>query len=347
MAKTKFVQFNTKKYEDDCHVIGSNLYIIPFTRGTNRDWRKEYADYIIAKATGSDMPTPTLKNITNTFWGVFYKPEDMEYEEFCNKIDAGEIAMIGHTPIIPTGNDYTRVDNNGNLLVKTLTSKLEDYTNCGNMLIDGRTGEVLRMPQASTIINSLTDQSNYYTCEIYDTEVDKESGNKVVTGKSYNFLDADGKIVNSERNFTLSPDGYSITQFPRKYYDREGSKVIHDSTIYPDGYVVAEGRHINFYESPIALIKENRYRIDNGYMGLVDNEEQFLTALYSRKNMLDNIVTSYGIKFDEGKITYKMYRRLMDLLNDEFDKYEEFEAKFETDADRKFAETLSNTHDQN
>ena len=347
MAKTRFVQFNTKNYENDCHVKGSNLYIIPFARGTNRDWRKELSDYIIAKATGSEMPTPTQKNITDTYWGVFYKPEDMEYDEFCRLIDDGEIAMIGHAPIIPTGNDYTRTDINGNLLVKTINSKLDNYNNCGNMLIDGRTGEILRMPQASTIICSLNDQSNYYTMEIYDTEIDKKTGNKVVTGRSYNFLDADGKIVNAERNFTLSPDGYSITQFPRKYYDREGGKVIHDSNIYPEGYVVVEGRFINFYESSIALIEENRYRLSNGYTSLIDNEEKYLADLYARKNMLDHIVTTYGIKYDEDKITDGMYSRLMSKINDEYDKYEEFEEKFETDADRKFAENLDNTLGQN
>lgn len=347
MSKTRYVQLNTKKYENDCRVAGSNLYIIPFTRGTSRDLRKEYADYIIAKATGSEMPTSRNKNIIDTYWGVFYKPEDMEYDEFCRKIEDGKIAMIGHTPIIPTGNDYTRTDNNGNLLVKTLTSKLEDYNNCGNMLIDGRTGEILRMPQPSTIINSLTDDSNYYTIEIYGTTVDKQTDNKIVTDKSYNFLDADGKIVNADTNFRLSEDGYSICQFPRNYYDRDGKKVINDDLIYPEGYVVVEGRFINFYESPIALIEENRYRTSNGLAELVDDERIYLEALYHRKDMLDKLVTTYGIKYDEGKITDKMYSKLMDLINDEYDKYEEFESKYETESDRKFAESLENIHEQN
>ena len=259
-----------------------------------------------------------------------------------------EIGKIYMRLIIMINNDENSYITN---LIKVMSSwivkKLDNYNNCGNMLIDGRTGEILRMPQASTIICSLNDQSNYYTMEIYDTEIDKKTGNKVVTGRSYNFLDADGKIVNAERNFTLSPDGYSITQFLRKYYDREGGKVIHDSNIYPEGYVVVEGRFINFYESSIALIEENRYRLSNGYTSLIDNEEKYLADLYARKNMLDHIVTTYGIKYDEDKITDGMYSRLMSKINDEYDKYEEFEEKFETDADRKFAENLDNTLGQN
>lgn len=330
MGKNNYIKFqsDTKLYEEDCHIKNSNLYIFQFTKGTNRDWRKEYADYIIAKATGQDLPNIDTKNIVEAFWGVFYKPEDMDYKEFCDKVNAGEIAMAGHTPIIPTGNDYTQVDRNGNLLVKTITSKLEDYTNCGNMLIDGKTGEVLREPQPSTIINALPENSNFYPIEIYQTTIDKNTGNKVTIGKSYNFLDPNGKIVNSERNFELSQDGYGVYKFPRNYYDRERGKVINDWTIYPPAYVVVEGRHINFYESPIEIIEENRNRIKNYTEPLVLDEEPYVKELKNRKETLDGITEFYGKRFDNKDITDNMYDKILDILNSEYDKLDKFEEQY-------------------
>lgn len=338
-----YIQFqsDTKKYEEDCRVkgSGSHLYIFPFTKGTSRDWRKEYTDYLLSKYTGEKI-IPDKRSKIDTFWGVFYKPEDMDYNEFCRKVENGEIGMIGNTPIIPNGNDLTRLDLNGNLLVKTINSKLDNYLNCGNMLINGETGEIVRTTQPSQIINSLDDHDEFYKLEIYSTTVDKATGNQYVSGKEYNFLTPEGKLVSPKQNFSLTDKDFEITKFTRNYYDSDNKKVINDWSIYPYGYVVAQGRDIHFYDSPVRLLKEIRTENTDIHhlMGKDDVEIPLLADFYERREQLDMLKVKADTLYNNGKITSGMYERLSMLLSDEYDRYDEFRHLHETDRDRNLAD---------
>lgn len=343
MSNVQF-QSNTKKHEEDCHVKGgwfdSSLYIFSFTKGTSRDWRKEYSDYLLSKFTGQSIPSQRHK--IDTFWGVFSKPKDMDYEEFCRKVDDNEIGMIGNTPIIPTGNNLTKLDNNGNLLVKTINSQLDDYIDCGNMLIDGTTGKVLRNPHPSVIINAPTIHTgNYYLMEIYKTATDNKTGNQQVVSKEYNFLSPDGKVINSEANFTLSEADYSFKKVPRNYYEKDGKNVINDWNIYPFCYIITEGKKIYFFDGPVSLMED--IRSDEHLSNIIDqNSKTFILAdLYERKGQLEDIQNKTNRMLNNGKITQKMYDNIMSIISDEFDKYTEFSEHYETDHDRKLAQQLA------
>lgn len=337
-------QSDTKKYEEDCYVKGnfgfnSNLYIFPFTKGTNRDLRKEYADFLLAKYTGETI-VPEKKHKIDTFWGVFCKPENMEYAEFCEKVNSGEIGMIGNTPIIPTGNDLTKLDMNGNLLVKTINSNLDNYQDCGNMLINGETGAVIHSPKPSRIINALDYKTgNYYLVEIYKTTLDKETGNQYVSGKEYNFLTPEGKLVNSDTNITLSYDeDFNLVKIPRNYFEKDGKKLINDWNIYPCCYALTKNRDIYFFDSPLNLLEDYR---TNGYSAdILDSnaEINILADVYERKAELENVRNKADNMYFDKKISSAMYDKLAILVCDEYDRYDEFRVKYETARDRELAE---------
>ena len=130
MAK-KYVQFasNTLKYESDSYIKGSDgLYIFQFGTGTNRDLRQELVNYHAKKNGLNELikDSKPAKNIGESFWGVFKKPDGQSYEDFVDDVKNSRVGFIGNSPIIPTGRDYTQLDDNGNLLVATINSNLDN-----------------------------------------------------------------------------------------------------------------------------------------------------------------------------------------------------------------------------
>lgn len=338
MAKNKYVQFasNTKKYEEDSFVKGSNgIYYFSFTTGTNRDLRQEFLDYIQKKLGGQPMNSNEQKNIGESYFGFFKREDNETYEEFIEAIEEGKRGPIGQTYAIPTGRDYTQVDMNGNILVATINSNLENYQDCGNMLIDGMTGKVIRAPRPSVIINSVDERSGFYPIEIYRSEENKETGNKDIVAREYNFLSPDGKIVNSEFNFSKAPYGEEVIyKCPRNYYQKDGKYVVNDWNIYPMAYVYCTGRDIMFFESARDLLIENRRLKKLNQKPLIDDETIYLKEFYQRKNELDKIIEKLGKNVDDSEISQTIYENIMKIMGDEYDKIDEFESKYETETDK-------------
>ena len=345
------IQFasNTLKYESDSYVKGSNgLYVFQFGTGTNRDLRQELVNYHAKKKGLTELVKDSNpnKNIGECFWGVFKKPDDQSYEDFIDDVKHSRVGFIGNSPIIPTGRNYTKVDLNGNLLVATVNSKLDDYIDgCGNMLISGETGEVIRAPRPSVIINPADKITGFYPIEVYKTRENMVTGNKEVYDREFNFLDPDGKILCDDYNF--SSDGEQrIYEVPRNFYMREGKCVYNSWDLYPTAYVIADWNKTKLYPSIVDLLVESRSRVNDGDEPLVKNEYPYLQAYYKRKNQLDAITESLGQAFDAGAITESIYNKALKCLDAEYGKFEFFEKYVATVDDDKIEEQLLNGSEQ-
>lgn len=339
------VQFasNTMKYESDSYIKGSNgLYVFQFGTGTNRDLRQELINYHAKKRGLEDLVKDSnpSKNIGECFWGVFKKPEGQSYEDFIDDVKHSRVGFIGNSPIIPTARDYTRLDMNGNLLVATINSKLDNYLDgCGNMLIDGMTGNVIRSPRPSVIINPADKNTGYYPIEIYKTKENKDTGVKEVYDREYNFLDSDGKILCDEYNFQLK-DEEEIIQVPRNFYVRDGKCVYNSWEIQPYAYVQCRWNGVRLFPTVTDLLVENRDRIANGELPILQDETPYLKEYYYRKNEIDVVTEMLGKAFDSGKITEKIYQQALNILNQEYDKIDFFDQHMATDEDRRIGDQV-------
>ena len=65
---------------------------------------------------------------------------------------------IAGTPIIPTGLDYSKVYMNGNVLLASINSHLENEDRVGNILINAD-GEVIRSPKPSVLIREADERT--------------------------------------------------------------------------------------------------------------------------------------------------------------------------------------------
>ena len=340
-----YVQFasNTLKYERDSVVRGSDgLYVFQFGTGTNRDLRQELINYHARKKGMTDLikDSNPSKNIGECFWGIFKKPDDQSYEDFIDDVKNSRVGFIGNSPVIPTGRDYTRVDRNGNLLVATVNSKLDNYIDgCGNMLISGKTGNVLRAPRPSVIINPADKVTGFYPIEVYKTRENMATGNKEVYDREFNFLDPEGKILCDDYNF--SSDGeQKIYEVPRNFYVRDGKCLYNSWDIHPTAYVFADWNKTTLYPSVVDILVESRSRVEKGEEPLVKSEIPYLQAYYKRKNQLDNITESLGQAFDAGTITELIYNKALKYLDAEYTKFEFFDKYLATPDDEKIEEEI-------
>lgn len=348
--KNNNIQFqsNTNKYEKDTRIHGSDvLYLMQTMSGTNRNLRDEYIDYLTFKSTGV-QPKQEEKNVGAYFWKVYKKPENMPYDEFVKAVNNGTIRELGNSPITILGRQANELDINGNYLCATINSNLQDEMDeCGNMLIDGTTGEVLRKPTPSIIINKADDRTGFYLVEQYKSTLDKLTGNQVITDKQYNFLDTDGKLISKNTYFNRANFGEKLIKpVYRNFYARDGKSVINSYDIYPMGYIYNEGQDFMYLESDLRLVIENKYRVSKGLAPIDNLDNYHIERAGKRLSELNQIVEQIGMSYDLGEITDETYSKIMGIINDEFDKAEEFKAKYATDEEIKLFENAQESGDK-
>ena len=337
---SKDVQFqsNTKKDLKSSLVKGSNeIHYLQFATGANRDFRKEYLDYCTYKLTGVQTNTPKPSTIGECVWGLYKRgvnpitKEPRTDEEFLKAIENQEIGPLGDTYIIPTGRDYTQVDQNGNILIASITSHLENYTDCGNILIDGQTGKTIRKSKPNVIINTCQKTNGFYPIEFYTTTTDKKTGEKKVTGLKYNFLSPDGKCVSPDFGFTKVPhEEKRIFSFNRNFYSRHDGTFLSDWDLYPKAYVYCYEKTPYFFNGEWELLQENKRRVENGLEPIVDDEKPFIVAMFARQNFLDEKTEELGKAFDDGAFSQEVYNDAMKVLNEEYNQLEKFIKNNET-----------------
>ena len=333
MAK-KDVQFqsNTKKDLERSFIKGSNgIYYFQFATGANRDFRKEYLDYCEYKLTGAQPTSSKLSTIGECVWGLYKRGVNpltrapRTDEEFLRAIDNQEISPLGDTYIIPTGRDYTQVDQNGNILIASITSHLENYTDCGNILIDGQTGKAIRKSKPNVIINACQKTNGFYPIEVYSTTTDKKTGEKNVSGLKYNFLTPDGKCVSPDFSFPKVPhEERCVYSFNRNFYSRHDGTVLSDWELYPKAYVYCSEKTPYFFNGEWELLKENRRRVEKGLEPIVDNETPFVVAMFERLDFLDEKTEELGKAFDDGEFSQEVYNDAMKVLNNEYNQLEKY-----------------------
>ena len=343
MAK-RDIQFqsSTLKYEEDSYIKGSNgLYYFQFSTGTNRDLRQDLINYL-AKKNGLDHLVDNNiehKNIGDSFWGIFKKPEGMTYDEFITKVKSSKIGFIGQSPIIPTGRDYTRLDQNGNLLIATINSNLDNYQDCGNVLID-KDGNVIRAAQPSTIINACDERSGFYPVEIYKSKANKTTGAKEVYAREWNFLDPSGKILCDEYNFECHLGEEEIISVPRNFYMKDGKNVYTDWGLLPNAYVLCAGRQPKLYLSAVDVLIENRKKKAEGLAPIVEDERQYLEEYFLRKDKIENLFKELSDRLDSGSITQAIYNKIMNILDNECVMNDEFEENYKTENDQQLEDSI-------
>lgn len=337
---------NTKK--EISLVPGSkDIYLASYGTGNTVDLYEEMVAHLLGKQTAN------ISTLSNSLWYLFKKDDYMSYAEFVKKLEKGELAPIGMSPIVLTKKNIS-VDMNGNILVSTINSnQTSDYNNDnGNMLIRGvgeNSGAVIRKPQASTVIHAVNDATGFYQTSRYNYRKDPKTGKITITGREYNFLDGDGKILRNSENFTKPTDfnEIKITPVNRNYYDRDHGKQLSDWNILPTAYVVATTSYIDAYSSARDLIIENRRRKNMDGEELLNDEKKYLVDMFKYENDLNNTkIEELGKKFDNGEITARMYNKVLDVINDELAKIEEFKEKFATPEDKKLEEKMYEYLDQ-
>lgn len=347
MAKENQIQYrgNSNKKELDTYVRGSNgLYIFQFLTGASHNPRESWINTLIARANGT-TPVENGRTIGAYLWNVYKKDENMSYEDFVKGVNKNEIAPLTKTAIYIPGKTPNEVDMNGNLLVATSNSELlEESDGCGNILIDGQTGKVLRAPAPSVIINQVDERTGYYLIEKYIEKTNPKTGNTYTDDKLYNFLDADGKLISSKTFFHRADMGTKLfTPVTRNYYARDGKKVINSYDIYPTGYIYNQGQDFMFLESDISVVLENRYRKSRGLEPINTLDNYHLIQAGKRLKELDEIIQVIGEDYDMGQISDATYQDMMSKFNDEYDKIEEFKQKYATPEDLEILDAYTNS----
>lgn len=333
---------NTKKEISLVH--GSkNIYIVSYGTGNTVD----LYDAMVAHLLGKD--TPNINTLSSSSWYLFKKDNNMPYAEFVKKLEKYELAPIGMTPIVLTKKNIS-VDINGNILVSTANgNQASDFNNNnGNMLIRGvgeNSGTIIRQPQASTIIHEVDEATGFYTISRFKHTKDAKTGKISITGREYNFLDGDGKILRNGENFTIPTDfnEIKITPVNRNYFDRDHGKQLSDWDILPTAYVVAgiginnsnaSARNCRAFASARDFIIENRRLKSIGGEPMAEDEKFYLIDMFKHEDDLEAKTEELGKKFDNGEITAGMYHKVINIIDDEIAKIKEFEIKLATPEDK-------------
>ena len=337
MAKENQVQYrgNSNKKEYDTYVRGSNgLHIFQFMTGASHNPRESWINTLIARSNGTDIPK-NGRTIGAYLWNIYKKDEDMPYSDFVKAVNDCKIAPLTKAPVYIPNRAPNITDCNGNLLVATVNSELlgED-DGCGNVLIDGQTGECLRKPAPSIVINKVDERTGYYLIEKYVEKVDSKTGETYTDDKLYNFLDAEGKLISSKAYFhRANYDEKLFAPVTRNYYARDGKKLINSYDIYPTGYIYNQGQDFMFLESDLSVVFENRYRVSKGIEPINTLDYYHLMQTGKRLGELDQIIKAIGEDYDMGQISDATYKDMMSKFNDEYDKIDEFKQKYATQED--------------
>ena len=333
----KNMQFISSTTKDGFYIKGTdNLYVFQLTTGTAENPRQAFLNYLYEKNGMQERVSESTTKSTagESFWAIIQKPEDMEFADFAEGVKNNEYPYIAGTPIIPTGLDYSQVDMNGNILLASINSHLENEDRVGNILINAD-GEVIRSPKPSVLIREADERTGFYLIEVYDYQVDKVTGKKRPVAKSYNFLDPKGKILANDYDFELKFGEEEIIEVPRNFYMKNGKKVYNDWEVYSEAYVYCGGRQPELYLSAIDLVIENRERVNKGIAPLIDDERPYLEAYFVRKEKLENLFKVLSDRLDNGTITPLMYDKMMKELDKECTRNEYFEDNFKTPDDER------------
>lgn len=277
------------------------------------------------------------------------RPLDELAEALSSKNNDGHLPrphMVGDMFFSPVNQDLTP-DSNGNLLLKSHGSQLENIkVEGGDVLIDTK-GNVLRNTKGHEFIYALEQkdmeegdvQFGYYKTAVFNAKNDYVRNTTDIIGIEYNFLTPDGKLI-SRTPFERT-DRPTMVTVDRTFRYEKGKTLFIDKDVYPAGYVYTDQGDIRFFPSPAALLIANRTRIGENpnLKPFITDETPIIGDYYERqgkiKEVLSNLTAkcSKGFKSEKGGISYETYRAAINAMKEEDELIHIFEKNFETKND--------------
>jgi len=338
----KYMQFISSTTKDGFLIKGSdNLYVFQITTGMVENPREAFRNYLYSKNNMYDKieESNSQTGISESSWVIIKKPDSVSFEEFVEGVKKYEYPYVAGTKIIPTRLNCAEVDMNLNILLKSEDSHLEDEMGVGNILIN-RKGEVIRAPQPSVLIQEPDKRTGFYPIEIYESQIDKNTGKKTFCRKLYNFLNPEGKILCDKYNFECHLGEEEMISVPRNFYMKDGKNVYSDWGILPNAYVHCIGRQPTLYLSAVDVLIENRRRLSEGLEPIVNDEKTYLEEYFLRKARIEKLFKELSDKLKSANITQTIYDKIEDMLKKECAMNNVFEENYKTPQDEHLENTI-------
>jgi len=220
----------------------------------------------------------------------------------------------------PCGLRKMEPDENGNLLLRSYGSDLENVCFEGGDVLLNSNGKVLRNTKGHMFIRK-ADPFGNYPCDVFVAESKPMSYKVDIIRIDYNFLTSDGKLIRRQ-NFERSQTPI-LHEVERTYRDDSDEKLFvdRDKKIYPKAYIYDPGvigsGFPSLFPSAAALLIENRSRIEDGLEPIVQDERPYLMEHYRRQIEIQEVQQKLTQKSQRGTISFATYVNAMRTLADE------------------------------
>lgn len=225
------------------------------------------------------------------------------------------------------------VDENGQLLLMSHGSNLEDvHKNGGDILIDKK-GHIVRNTHGQMYIYP-ADEFGFYPVDVFKAKGDYERNTSDIIDIEKNFLDPSGKLV-SRTHFGTTHKPMLI-DVARTYSDKSGGDTLISKDIYPTGYVYSDNNSVKFFPSATALLIANRNLLQENPHATpyVKDETSFIMEHYERLKAIPAVQSKLTQKFGKESISYSTYKKAINAMQYEDTLNALFESEFETASDR-------------
>lgn len=305
-------------------IPGTDLaYILAPCAVNQKNGFAKYDDYLTHKLNSKDSNTPTNSDrVLREYCYKIYKREGRSLEELATAIKNNKAVMVGDTLFAVTNQDFT-VDDNGNLILKSYGSDLEDYTvqtdmEGGDILIN-IDGDVLRNTHGHMFIHK-ADSFGNYPVDVFVTKRKPMSDEVDIIRIDYNFLNPFGSVIR-QKHFQSS-NHPSLQEVNYTYSDHsQEDKPFIDRGVYPKGYMLDFGATTEqqpmFFPSATALLIRNREFMEESQTPIIDNETPYLVEHFKRMQELPDVERKLTNKWNKGTISYMQYKRAMGVIQSE------------------------------
>jgi len=302
-------------------IAGTDLaYILCPIAVNQKNGFDKYIDYLASKTNGAVIinSKPTQR-VLREYGYKIYKRHGKPLNKLEKDIKENSADLVGDMAFDAVGQSF-EPDDNGNLLLRSYGSDLENVMIDGGDVLINSNGKVLRNTRGHMFIHKC-DAFGNYPCDVFVSKTYPLSDKVDIIRLDYNFLTSDGHLV-KQQNFQRSETPV-IKEISRTYNDKTDEKVFVDSSklIYPKAYVYDGGKNDGqfpmFFPSATALLIENRTRIQEGEQPIVDNETPYLIEHYQRQQNIPFAQRKLSEKSARGTIPYSTYIKTIELLSNE------------------------------
>lgn len=322
------IDFNSNTKKVPHQIAGTNLYYFQVQVGVEQNGYDRFMDYLNKKIKAEYGEEEQIANrqsrkLRENAW-VIYKKENtsQSYDQFVTDINSGKIQKVGDLLFSPV-NQNMMLDDNGNILLKTFGSDLEDYNNRGDILLSAE-GEILRNTRGSMAIRSVNEYG-YYPVDVFVSQTNKDTGAKEIVDIEHNFLDPFGKLITKENYIQprTAEDEY-VMPITRTFFVQDEKGQIRNDNVYPTGYIYADKNGVVFFPNAVDVLENDAKRESQGLPELCNDKGSLIAQINERYEDLDTITEYFGMKFDRNEISETNYLKIIEILNKEYDQIENY-----------------------